>query len=86
MSVVARTRRRTRHFDEVEEPAVVLQGRDKFRVETFLVIVNQLQTALRGRTDAYSEVRTIFKVITEFKDLTNDVIRQLAFTMASTYS
>ena len=39
---------RTRHFDEVEESAVVLQG--KFRVETFLVIVNQLQTALWGKT------------------------------------
>ena len=49
---------RTRHFDEVEESAVVLQGRDKFRVETFLVIiVNQLQTALRGRREAYYEVR-----------------------------
>ena len=34
MSVVARARRRTRHFDEVEESAVVLQGRDRFRVET----------------------------------------------------
>jgi hypothetical protein len=70
MAAVARARKRTRHFDEVEESVVVLQGRDKFRVETFLVIVNQLQTALRGRTDAYSEVRTAFKLVTEFKDLT----------------
>ena len=61
MSVVARARKRTRHFDEVQETAaVVLEGRDKFRVETFLVIVNQLQTALRDRNDAYSEVRTVF--------------------------
>ena len=36
---------RTHHFDEVDLSAVELQGRDKFRVETFLVIVNQLQTA-----------------------------------------
>ena len=35
MYVVARAHERTRHFDEVEESAVVLQGRDKFRVETF---------------------------------------------------
>ena len=77
-----------RHFDEVEESAVVLQGRDKFRVETVLVIVNQLHTALRGedlkRITKY--VSTVFKVVTEFKDLTNDVIRQLAFTMANTYA
>ena len=50
------SKQRTRHFDEVEESAVVLQGRDKFRVETFLVIVNQLQTALRGRLEACCEV------------------------------
>ena len=59
---IVRARKRTRHFDEVQETAaVVLEGRDKFRVETFLVIYsyNQLQTALRGRIDAYSEVRTV---------------------------
>jgi hypothetical protein len=89
MSVVARARKRIRHFDEVQETAtVVLEGRDKFRVETFLVIVNQLQTALRGRIDAYCEVRTLFKVVKEFKDLTNDEIQrhhgehiQLRFTV-----
>jgi len=49
MSAVAIARRSTRHFDEVDESAVVrLQGRDKFRVETFLVIVNQLETELYG--------------------------------------
>ena len=58
MSVVALAcTQRTRHFDKIEESAVVLQGRDKFRVVTFLVIVNQLQTALQGRLEAYSEVR-----------------------------
>ena len=74
---------RTRQFDDVEESAVVVQGRYKFRVETFLVIVNQLQPALRGRL---KYVSTVFKVVTEFKDLTSDVFRQLAFNMASTYS
>ena len=65
MSVVARARKRTSHFDEVQETAAkVLKGRDKFRVETFLVIVNQLQTALQGRNEAYFEVCTVFKVVT----------------------
>ena len=31
-------------------------------------------------------VSTVFKVVAEFEDLTNDVIWQLAFTMASTHS
>jgi len=50
MSIVARARKRTRHFDEVQGTAVVvLEGRDKFRVQMFFVIVNQLHTALQGR-------------------------------------
>ena len=52
MSGVARSRKCSRRFDEAQGTAVVLQGKDKFRVDTFLVIVNQLQTALRGRIDA----------------------------------
>jgi len=86
MSTVARTRKRTRHFDEVQGTAVVLQGRDKFRIETFLVIVNQLQAALRSRINAYADVRKVFQVVTDFKDLSNDEIRQLALTMSDTYS
>ena len=53
MSVVALARS---VLDTREESAVVLQCRDKFCVESFLVIVNQLQTALRGRLEAHSEV------------------------------
>jgi len=86
MSTVARTRKRIRHFDEVQGTAVVLQGRDKFRIETFLVIVNQLQAALRSRINAYADVRKVFQVVTDFKDLSNDEIRQLALTMSDTYS
>lgn len=85
MSVVARSRKRSRRFDEAQGTAVVLQGKDKFRVDTFLVIVNQLQTALRGRIDAYADVRKVFQVITEFNELGNGEIRELALCMAETY-
>jgi hypothetical protein len=85
MSVVARPRKRSRRFDEAPETAVVLQGKDKFRVETFLVIVNQLQTALRKRIDAYADVRKVFQVVTDFSKLNNDQIREMALRMAETY-
>lgn len=85
MSCVARSRKRSRRFDEAQGTAVVLQGKDKFRVDTFLVIVNQLQTALRGRIDAYGDVRKVFQVITEFNELGNGEIRELALCMAETY-
>ena len=39
MSVVARPRKRSRRFDEAQGTAVVLQGKDKFRVETFLLLL-----------------------------------------------
>ena len=65
---------------------VVLQGREKFRVETFIVIVNQLQTSLRGRIDAYEDVRKVFIVIAEFRVLDYDQLREHAQTLAETYS
>ena len=65
---------------------VVLQGRDKFRVETFLVIVNQLQTSLRGRIAAYKDVRNVFMVLAEFHVLDNNQLREHAQTLAETYS
>ena len=86
LSVLARPRKRTRHFDEMKGTDVVLQGRDKFRVETFIVIVNQLQTSLRGRIDAYKDVRKVFIVIAEFHVLDNDQLREHAQTLAVTYS
>ena len=86
LSVLARPRKRTRHFDEMKGTDVVLQGREKFRVETFIVIVNQLQTSLRGRIDAYKDVRKVFIVIAEFHVLDNDQLREHAQTLAETYS
>jgi hypothetical protein len=85
LSVVARPRKRSRRFDEAQGTDVVLQGKDKFRVETFLVIVNQLQTALRNRIDAYADIRKMFQVVTEFRNLENKQIRELAIRMAETY-
>jgi len=64
---------------------VVLVGRDKFRAETFLVIVNQLVISLRGRVDAYKEVRNVFRVITDLDVLDADQIRELPLALAKKY-
>jgi len=84
--VLARPRQRTRHFDEMKGIDVVLQGKDKFWVETFKVILNQLHTSLRGRIDAYKDVRKVFIVLAEFHVLENDQLREHANTLAETYS
>jgi len=78
LSVLARPRKRTRHFDEMKGTDVVLQSREKFRIETFIVIVNQLQTSLRGRIDAYKDVTRVFIVLAEFHVLDNDQLREHA--------
>jgi len=85
-SVLSRPRKRKRQFDEATGTEITLQGRDKFRVETFLVIVNQLKAALGSRIDAYTAVRNVFEVVTDFNVLDNDNIRSLAQRTAETYS
>jgi len=85
-STVARSRKRRKCFDEYRDNEVVLQGRAKFRVTTFSVIIDQLSTALRHRIDAYSQVRGTFKVITDFRELDHDSIRECSLSLATTYS
>jgi len=61
-----------------------------FRVETsrsfIIVIFNQLHTSLRGRIDAYKDVRKVFIALAEFHVLDNDQLREHAKTLAETYS
>jgi len=85
-STVARSRKRRKCFDESRDNEVVLQGRAKFRVTTFSVIIDQLSTALRHRIDACSQVRGTFKVITDFRELDHDSIRECSLSLATTYS
>lgn len=86
MSVTYRRRKRPRRLDEMQGTDVVLQGKDKFRIETFLVIINQLQSSLKLRIDAYREVRDVYRVVTDFCELDADQIRDHAVSMAKTYS
>jgi hypothetical protein len=86
VSVTARRRKRTRRFDDGQAADTVLQGKDKFRIETFTVIINQLVCSLKRRIDAYTEVREVFKVVTDFNEIDADQIREYAVSMANTYS
>ena len=57
LSVVSRSQKRSKRYDDCRESGedeVRLTGRDKFRVETFLVVIDQLQSSLRKRIDAYT--------------------------------
>jgi hypothetical protein len=72
LSVTARHRKRTRRFDDGQAADTVLQGKDKFRIQTFTVIIDQLVCSLKRRIDAYTEVREVFKVVTDFNEIDAD--------------
>ena len=86
VSVTAQRRKRTRHFDDGQTADIVLQGKDKFHIKTFTVIINQLVCSLERGIDAYTEVREVFKVVTDFNDIDADQIREYAISLANTYS
>jgi hypothetical protein len=90
LSVVSRSRKRNRRLDDHDctgsgDHEVRLTGRDKFRVETFLVVIDQLQSSLRKRVDAYIHARDVFVVISDFNELDSNEIRSCSLKMAQTY-
>ena len=86
VSVSARRRKRARRFDDGQAVDTVLEGKDKFRIGTVIVIINQLIYSLRQRIDAYREVREVFKVVIDFNEVNADQIREHAVSMANIYS
>lgn len=68
-TTVARRRRRKLQADESRDGDVQLSGRDNFRVNTFNVILDNLDSELRRRCQAYEEIHNKFSVITEFGNL-----------------
>jgi len=51
-----RARRPKRKADDSNEPAVVLAGKDKFRIDTFYVILDAIVADLSQRIQAYEEI------------------------------
>lgn len=49
--------------DESPVPGVVLNGRDKFRVETFYEIISKLGSCLTDRLEAYTHLTELFGVL-----------------------
>ena len=86
LSLVSRSQKRnTRYDDSTGSAEVRLTGRDKFRIETFMVVIDQLQSSLRKRIDAYSHVRDVFAVLLRFRELDSDELCQGSSKLAQTY-
>ncbi|OWR50651.1 repressor of the inhibitor of the protein kinase [Danaus plexippus plexippus] len=85
-TTVSRKRKRKLHADESRDGDVQLSGRDHFRVNTFNVILDNLNSELRKRCAAYEKIQEKFSVITEFGNLDNREIRKRAESLTNLYS
>ena len=77
-----RRRRRTKHFDEIndedEDDYDHLEPRKKFRVETYLPIIDFLVAAMNCRLEAYQLLCSRFGFLSEILRLSNEELRQSA--------
>ena len=64
---------------------MTLTGRESFKVDTYLVIIDQLISCLNARISAYDEVKRKFQVLIEFKTLPLDDVRSMAKIVADSY-
>nr|XP_048724938.1 uncharacterized protein LOC125644673 [Caretta caretta]XP_048724940.1 uncharacterized protein LOC125644673 [Caretta caretta] len=70
--------------DDSEEPAVVLTGEEKFKVESFYAIVDSLGSHLNRRFHAYSEINNRFCFLTG--DLDSTAVKESLRSLTEFYS
>lgn len=68
---VQRRRRRRRQVNDGETDDVILNGRDKFRVSTYFVIIDKLQTEMKIRGEIYKSEAEKFSFMLKM-DLSHD--------------
>lgn len=69
-----RQRKRKPQYDASKEQEVILDGKDKFRVETFYAVLDQLKSALDKRKTAYDLVVNNFSVFSDLSTQPADII------------
>lgn len=84
-STVVRRRKISKNQNSSTSEGTTLSGRDKFKVETFLVIVDQLTSSMKARLGAYNDVHSQFKVLTDFRKMSLTSVREMAIKLAESY-
>lgn len=77
-NVASRVRRRTRQPNDGNAPEVVLNPRDYFRVNGFLVIIDTLKIEINGRAQVYLEVSKRFSFLADFSLTENEYREKIA--------
>ncbi|GFR14727.1 TTF-type domain-containing protein [Trichonephila clavata] len=71
-----RVRKRKRHHDDGPAKEVVLRGKEKLKVDTYLPVLDILCTELSRRLEAYREINDLFGFLTDFSTKSDAEIRQ----------
>ncbi|KAG8178524.1 hypothetical protein JTE90_022847 [Oedothorax gibbosus] len=77
-----------KHFKTIYDgnaPETVLKPTDKFKVETFLPIIDQLQTELHDRIKVYELLEERFACLHKFKSMEIGIMKEKAEALAKTY-
>eukprot|EP00731_Ephydatia_muelleri_P011481 Em0006g375a len=80
-----RVRKRKRHDDDSGAEEVVLLGKDKFRIETYLPILDSLSAELNRRVQAYDKIELLFGFLVEFPSKSDDELRLATETFRENY-
>ena len=82
-----RARRPTRTFEEdrEENTPVRMSASEKFKLDTFFVIIYKLSTALELRINAYSKVHQSFGFLTEFHNMDHGQIDDAILNLVLSY-
>ncbi|GFQ69566.1 TTF-type domain-containing protein [Trichonephila clavata] len=71
-----RVRKRKRHHDGGPAKEVVLRGKEKLKVDTYLPVLDMLCTELSWHLEAYREINDLFGFLTDFSIKSDAEIRQ----------
>ena len=80
-----RVRKRKRHDDDSGAEEVVLLGKDKFRIETYIPILDSLSAELNRRVQAYDKIELLFGFLVEFPSKSDDELRLATETFRENY-
>ena len=75
----------TTEADDSNEPDPVNEGKDKFCVETFFVIIDKLINALQQRHTVYKETSKYFGFLTRLEKLSLSEIREQSVRLRMTF-
>jgi len=78
-------RKRKRHHADADAEQVVVLGKEKFRIETYLPILDTLSAELNRHVQAYDRIQSLFGFLVEFSSKTDDELQHATETFRENY-